>query len=337
MPDAKRRKTEGSGGEHTGGEHTDGEHTGDGGNATAAGGSLSSNAGGNTVGLPSDTGGAGGESKASGAHQMQGPGEKVNNPDGSLNIFRSASLPVNVALRIIGLGALTASVGGSIHSVFGGNGVPEKLVFAFLVPTQANYADPLRVGVEGLRAACHGGWVLVERQLESVFLPALLCALGEGGWGGGKGGSMNRNRVESKRFNKEYKRLRKEGLSSKDAMDKATEGKGGKRGKDGGTQAHMYGEKGVPATVAAALAVYRNASCLAGVRAFAASVGKGGDVMEGVVRGEGGLVVEINWESCGGKSLNGTLPVGDLNMPGLRVLDLSWNQSLKGERKKENG
>ena len=55
-----------------------------------------------------------------------------------------------MAFRIIGLGALTASVGGSIHSVFGGNGVPEKLVFAFLVPSQANYADPLRVGVEGL-------------------------------------------------------------------------------------------------------------------------------------------------------------------------------------------
>ena len=224
--------------------------------------------------------------------------------DGSLNIFRSTALPVNVALRIIGLGALTASVGGSIHSVFGGNGVPEKLVFAFLVPTQANYADPLRVGVEGLRAACHGAWVLVERQLESAFLPALLCALGEGGGGGGKGGSSGGS-----------------GGSSK----------GGKGGKDGGTQAHhMYGEKGVPATVAATLAMYRNASCFAGVRAFAASVGKRGDVMKGVVRGEGGLVVEINW---GRKTSGGTLPVGDLNMPGLRVLDLSCNWNLKGERK----
>ena len=97
------------------------------------------------------------------------------------NIFRSASLAADtpVAFRIIGLGALTASVGGSIHSVFGGNGVPEKLVFAFLVPSQANYAaDPLRVGVVGLRAACHGSWVLVERQLKSGFLPALLCAFG---------------------------------------------------------------------------------------------------------------------------------------------------------------
>jgi hypothetical protein len=256
VPDAKRRKTEGSGGEHTGGEHTGGEHTGDGGNATAAGGSLSSNAGGNTVGLPSggeskedtEEGGAGGESKESGAHQ--GPGEGVYNPDGSLNIFRSTSVPVDVALRIIGLGALTASVGGSIRSVFGGNEVPEKLVFAFLVPTQANYADPLRVGVEGLRVACHGAWVLVERQLESVFLPALLCALGEGGGGGGKGGSS--------------------GKGGKDGNG-GNGGNGGKGGKDDGTppQTHMYGEKGVPATVAAALAVYhRNASCLAGLQAF---------------------------------------------------------------------
>jgi hypothetical protein len=298
VPDSKRRKTGGAGG----------QHTGDGGTAIAAGGGfsfnvgggLSSNAGGHTaVGLPSDTGGAGGESKESGAHQ--GPGEGVNNPDGSLNIFRSASLPVDVALRIIGLGALTAKVGGSIHSVFGGNGVPEKRVFAFLVPTQANYADPLRAGVEGLRAACHGAWVLVERQLESVFLPALLCALGEGGGGGGGGGGKGGSSGGS--------------------------GKGGKGGKDGGTQVHhMYGEKGVPATVAAALAVYRNASCLVGVLAFAASVGKRGDVMEGVVRGERGLVVEINWGGETSRGTGGTLPVGDLNMPGLRVLDLSSNR-----------
>ena len=99
VPDAKRQKTEGAGG---------------GGTATAGG--SSSNAGGNTVGLPSGTGGAGGESKESGAHP--GPGEGVNNPDGSLNIFHSTSLPVNVALRIVRLGALTASVGSSIHSVF---------------------------------------------------------------------------------------------------------------------------------------------------------------------------------------------------------------------------
>ena len=59
-----------------------------------------------------------------------------------------------MALRIIGLGAPTVSVGGSIHSVFGGTGVPEKLVFAFLVPTHRRYADPLRVGVEGMRAGC---------------------------------------------------------------------------------------------------------------------------------------------------------------------------------------
>jgi hypothetical protein len=221
-----------------------------------------------------------------------------------------------VPLRDVEIGSLTAKVASSIHSVFGGNGVPEKLVLAFLVPTQANLADPLRVGVEGLRAACHGSWVLVERQLESVFLPALLCALGEAGGGGGRGGSsggsVNRKACtaeQSKRFNKEYKRLRKEGLSSKDAMDKAKEGKGGKRGKDGGTQAHMYGEKGVPATVAAALAMYRDMSCVAGVQAFAARVEKRGDL--------------------------GTLTVGDLNMPGLRVMNLSAYFLLKGVRKRE--
>jgi hypothetical protein len=40
-------------------------------------------------------------------------------------MFRSASLAADVTLRIIGLGAFTASVGGSIHTVFGGTGVPE--------------------------------------------------------------------------------------------------------------------------------------------------------------------------------------------------------------------
>ena len=276
------------------------------------------------------TGGGGGESKEGAAAAHQGPGaggaagaggggggSVPTKADGSLDLFVSASLAITVSLRILGLGALTASVGGTIQSVFGGNGNPEKLVVAFLVAVQANPADPLRVGVEGLRAACHGGWVLVEWQLESMFLPALLCALGKaGGGGGGKGGSSGGS------------------------------GKGGKGGKDGGTQAHhMYGEKGVPATVAAALAMHRNASCKAGVRAFAASVGKRGDVMEGVVRGAGGLVVEINWANqLGGdpsgrgryKTEGGTLPVvGDLNMPGLRVLDLSsnfWsNSSLKGD------
>ena len=44
---------------------------------------------------------------------------------------------------------------------------------------------------------------------------------------------------------------------------------------------------------------------------------------------EGGEGATIN--------LDGTLPVGDLNMPGLRALDLSENRNLKGERKKENG
>ena len=148
---AKRLKTGGAGGEHT------------------ADLGLSSNAGGSAVGLPSGTGGAagggvgkagmeggggggfsegskgskggtggaGGESKEGGAHQA--PGVCVNNLDGSLNIFHSASLAADVALRIIGLGALTANVGGSIQSVFGGTGVPEKLVIAFLM--QADPAD----------------------------------------------------------------------------------------------------------------------------------------------------------------------------------------------------
>ena len=57
VPDAKRQKTEDAGGEHTGGEHA-----GDG--ATAAGGGLSSNAGGNKVDLPSGGDECGGESNA---------------------------------------------------------------------------------------------------------------------------------------------------------------------------------------------------------------------------------------------------------------------------------
>ena len=51
VPDAKRQKTEGAGGEHAGDEHA-----GDGGTATAEAGGLSSNEVGNKVGLPGDTG-----------------------------------------------------------------------------------------------------------------------------------------------------------------------------------------------------------------------------------------------------------------------------------------
>jgi hypothetical protein len=71
------------------------------------------------------------------------------------------------------------------------------------------------------------------------------------------------------------------------------------------------------------------------LRAFAESVGYKGDIMDGVVTEcAGGAIEEINWVS---KNLDGTLPMGDLNMPGLRVLNLSWNSSLKGERGSENG
>ena len=64
------------------------------------------------------------------------------------------------------------------------------------------------------------------------------------------------------------------------------------------------------------------------LRAFAESVGYKGDIMDGVVTEcAGGAIEEIHWKN---KNLDGTLPVGDLNMPKLRVLDLFRNQSLKG-------
>ena len=69
------------------------------------------------------------------------------------------------------------------------------------------------------------------------------------------------------------------------------------------------------------------------LRAFAESVGYKGDIMDGVVTEcAGGAIEEIHWKR---KNLDGTLPVGDLNMPGLRVLNLSGNWNLKGERKRE--
>jgi hypothetical protein len=68
------------------------------------------------------------------------------------------------------------------------------------------------------------------------------------------------------------------------------------------------------------------------LRAFAKSVGYKRDIMDGVVTEcAGGAIEEIHWKS---KNLDGTLPVGDLNMPKLRVLDLR-NNSLKGERGSE--
>jgi hypothetical protein len=64
------------------------------------------------------------------------------------------------------------------------------------------------------------------------------------------------------------------------------------------------------------------------LRAFAEGVGYKGRIMDGVVTEcAGGAIEEIHWMS---KILDGTLPMGDLNMPKLRVLDLFRNQSLKG-------
>ena len=70
------------------------------------------------------------------------------------------------------------------------------------------------------------------------------------------------------------------------------------------------------------------------LRAFAESVGYKGDIMDGVVTEcAGGAVEEIHWKN---KNLDETLPMGGLNMPKLRVLDLSVNGDLKGERKRGN-
>jgi hypothetical protein len=68
------------------------------------------------------------------------------------------------------------------------------------------------------------------------------------------------------------------------------------------------------------------------LRAFVESVGyKRRDIMDGVVTEcAGGAIEEIRWR--GDFALDGTLPVGDLNMPTLRVLDLYGNDRLKGER-----
>ena len=65
------------------------------------------------------------------------------------------------------------------------------------------------------------------------------------------------------------------------------------------------------------------------LRAFAESVGMPVDAMwEGVKRGDGGEIVEINWSN---EDLKGTLPVGDMHMPYLRELSLWGNPELKGE------
>ena len=65
------------------------------------------------------------------------------------------------------------------------------------------------------------------------------------------------------------------------------------------------------------------------LRAFAASVGMPVDAMwDGVTRGDGGEIVEIDWSEEG---LKGTLPVGDMHMPYLRNLNLWDSYGLKGE------
>ena len=64
------------------------------------------------------------------------------------------------------------------------------------------------------------------------------------------------------------------------------------------------------------------------LRALAESVGMPVKMMwEGVTRGDGGEIVEINWRM---KFLKGKLPVGDMHMPNLRKLDLYYNNELKG-------
>ncbi len=63
--------------------------------------------------------------------------------------------------------------------------------------------------------------------------------------------------------------------------------------------------------------------------AFARSVGKKGDIWEGVEKNDDGHIVKIDWD---GKGLDGTLPTaGDLlDMLFLRNLDLRNNSKLKG-------
>jgi hypothetical protein len=77
---------------------------------------------------------------------------------------------------------------------------------------------------------------------------------------------------------------------------------------------------------------------LEALRVFAESVGFKGDIMDRVVtQCAGGAIEEIHWDNkvyyYGQElpDLDGTLLlVGDLNMPKLRVLNLSGNGNLKG-------
>ena len=64
------------------------------------------------------------------------------------------------------------------------------------------------------------------------------------------------------------------------------------------------------------------------LRGLADTLGKSGDVWEGVEKNVDGEIVGIDW---GHKDLNGTLPVGNLGMPFLANLQLDGNSSLTGE------
>jgi hypothetical protein len=137
-----------------------------------------------------------------------------------------------------------------------------------------------------------------------------------------------------------------QGLSSKDAMDKVEElaGVGGVapeagHGADSRAGARAAGaeadEKEAAAGAAGGGEGSRPCKTLPRVapeealRAFAESVGMPVDAMwEGVKRGDGGEIVEIDWSN---KDLKGTLPVGDMHMPYLRKLYLYANEELKGE------
>ena len=76
------------------------------------------------------------------------------------------------------------------------------------------------------------------------------------------------------------------------------------------------------------------------LRAFAESVGMPVERMwKHEKRGDGGEIVEIDCGDCGElppnsssyTKLTGTLPVGDMHMPYLRILVLNGNSELKGE------
>ena len=148
-----------------------------------------------------------------------------------------------------------------------------------------------------------------------------------------------------------------QGLSSKDAMDKAKElaSVGGVApGAGHGADARAAGARAAGARAAGARAARAEAEekeAAAGavgkggggsrrrktlprmdpeeaLHAFAESVGMPVDRMwRGVTEMWGGGV-EIDW---GFKGLEGTLPVGDMHMPYLRILKLGGNRELKGE------